>query len=81
KLMLDYHLGVRPQGYYNAKKREIELQEQLNGIQGERLSMQAARNSVEKRKIRTQVDLDPAAFRAELEAVVDQYNGIYAQQQ
>lgn len=80
-LMLDYHLGVRPQSYYDAKKREIELQEQLNGIQGERLSMQAARNSVEKRKVRTQVDLDPAAFRAELEAVVDQYNGIYAQQQ
>lgn len=81
KLMLDYHLGVRPQSYYDAKKREIELQEQLNGIQGERLSMQAARNSVEKRKVRTQVDLDPTAFRAELEAVVDQYNGIYAQQQ
>lgn len=80
-LMLDYHLGVRPQSYYDAKKREIELQEQLNGIQGERLSMQAARNSVEKRKVRTQVDLDPAAFRTELEAVVDQYNGIYARQQ
>lgn len=81
KLMLDYHLGVRPQSYYDAKKREIELQEQLNSIQSERLSIQAARNSVEKRKVRTQVDLDPAAFRAELEAVVDQYNGIYAQQQ
>lgn len=81
KLMLDYHLGVRPQNYYDAKKREIELQEQLNSIQSERLSMQAARNSVEKRKVRTQVDLDPAAFRAEMEAVVDQYNGIYAQQQ
>jgi len=81
KLMLDYHLGVRPQSYYDAKKRQIELQEQLNGIQSERLPMQTARNSVEKRKVRTQVDLDPTAFRAELEAVVDQYNGIYAQQQ
>ena len=81
RLMLDYHLGVRPQSYYDAKKREIELQEQLNDIQSERLSMQAARNSVEKRKVRTQVDLDPVAFREELEAVVDQYNVIYAQQQ
>lgn len=81
KLMLDYHLGVRPQSYYDSKKREIELQEQLNSIEGERLSLQAARNSVEKRKVRTQVDLDPAAFREELEALVDQYNGIYAQQQ
>ncbi|MEQ9087093.1 MAG: hypothetical protein RIE23_07860 [Pontimonas sp.] len=81
KLMLEYHLGVRPQSYYDAKKREIELQEQLAEIQSERLSMQAARNSVERRKIRTQVDLDPAAFRAELETVVDQYNGIYSLQQ
>lgn len=81
QLMLDYHLGVRPQSYYDARKREIELQEQLATIQGERLSMQAARNSVEKRKARAQVDLDPAAFRAELESVVDQYNGIYRQQQ
>ena len=81
RLMLDYHLGVRPQSYYDAKKREIELQEQLASVQGERLSMQAARNSVEKRKVRTQVDLDPGAFRAELESVVDQYNVIYGQQQ
>lgn len=81
KLMLDYHLGVRPQSYYDAKKREIEHQEQLDGIQRERISMQSARNSVEKRKVRTQVDLDPAEFRAELEKVVDKYNGIYRHQQ
>jgi hypothetical protein len=81
RLMLDYHLGVRPQSYYDARKRELELQEQLATVQGERLSLQAARNSVEKRKVRTQVDLDPAVFRAELESVVDQYNVIYGQQQ
>lgn len=81
KLMLEYHLGVRPQSYYDAKKREIELRQQLHLIQSERVSMQAARNSVEKRKVRAQVDLDPAAFRAELEGVVDQYNAVYGQQQ
>ena len=81
KLMLEYHLGVRPQSYYDAKRREIEHQEQLDDIQRERISMQSARNSVEKRKVRTQVDLDPAEFRAELETVVDKYNSIYAQQQ
>jgi energy-coupling factor transporter ATP-binding protein EcfA2 len=81
RLMIDYHLGVRPQSYYDARKREIELQEQLATVTLERGSMQAARNSVEKRKLRTQVDLDPAAFRAELEVVVDQYNAVYAQQQ
>lgn len=81
RLMLDYHLGVRSQSYYDARKREIELQEQLAVVQDERVSMQAARNSIEKRKIRTQVDLDPVAFRTELEAIVDQFNGVYAQQQ
>lgn len=81
RLMIDYHLGVRPQRYYDAKKREIELNEQLVAVENERQSIQAARNSVEKRKMRTQVDLDPGAFRAELEMVVDQYNGVYAQQQ
>ncbi|WP_033070140.1 AAA family ATPase [Thalassospira australica] len=81
KLMLEYHLGVKPQSYYDAKKIEIELLENLGEIQSERLSMQAARNSVEKRKIRSQVDLDPNVFRKELENVVDQYNDIYSKQQ
>lgn len=81
KLMIDYHLGVRPQSYYDAKKRELEFQEQLSAIEDERLSMQAARNSVQKRKQRTQVDLDPVAFRAEMEEAVDRYNAVYANQQ
>ena len=81
KLMIEYHLGVRPQSYYDAKKRYLELQEQLSGIEGERLSMQAARDSVQKRKQRIQVDLDPAAFRAEMEEAVDQYNAVYSRQQ
>lgn len=81
RLMIDYHLGVRPQSYYDARKREIELQEQLAVLEAERVSMQAARDSVQKRKDRAQVDLDPAAFRAELEDVVDHYNAVYAEQQ
>ena len=81
RLMIDYHLGVRPQSYYDARKREIELQEHLAALDVERVSMQAARDSVQKRKDRSQVDLDPVAFRAELENVVDQYNAIYAEQQ
>lgn len=81
RLMIDYHLGVRPQSYYDARKREIELQERLSVLEAERVSMQAARDSVQKRKDRSQIDLDPAAFRAELENVVDQYNVVYAEQQ
>jgi hypothetical protein len=81
KLMIEYHLGVRPQSYYNAKKKELELHQQFSIVEGERVSMQAARDSVQKRKQRTQVDLDPAAFRQEMEEAVDQYNAVYEQQQ
>lgn len=43
--------------------------------------MQAARDSVRRRKERVQVDIDPQAFRAEMEEAVDRYNAIYAEQQ
>lgn len=81
KNMIEFHLGVRPQSYYDAKKRNLELKEKLSGIETERLSMQAARDSVRRRKERVQVDLDPQAFRAEMEEAVDRYNAVYAEQQ
>lgn len=81
KNMIEFHLGVRPQGYYDAKKRDLELNEDFKKVEGERLSMQAARDSVQRRKERVQVDLDPQVFRAEMEAAVDRYNAVYAQQQ
>lgn len=81
KLMIEYHLGVRPQSYYDAKKKELELKEQLSDVEADRVSMQSARDSVQKRKQRTQVDLDPTAFRKEMEEAVDQYNAVYSQQQ
>ena len=81
KLMIEYHLGVRSQKYYDARKKDLELQQQLLDVEGERVSMQAARDSVQKRKQRSQVDLDPAAFRQEMEEAVDQYNVVYDKQQ
>lgn len=81
KLMIEYHLGVRPQSYYNAKKKELEFKEQLSDVEADRVSMQSARDSVQRRKQRTQVDLDPAAFRKEMEEAVDHYNVVYSQQQ
>lgn len=81
KNMIEFHLGVRPQSYYDARKRDLELRETLSDIEVERLSMQAARDSVRRRKERVQVDIDPAAFRAEMEEAVDRYNTIYAEQQ
>lgn len=81
KLMIEYHLGVRPQNYYNAKKKDLELKEQLSEVETDRLSMQSARDSVQRRKQRTQVDLDPVAFRKEMEEAVDHYNSVYSLQQ
>ena len=81
KLMLEYHLGVRPQSYYDSKKRELELSEKLVSIQNQRFPLQTARNSIEKRKRHTQVELNPAEFQAELEVLVDQWNDVYSEQQ
>jgi len=79
--MIEFHLGVRPQSYYDAKKKDLELREGLSSVEKERLSLQAARDSVRKRKERVQVDLNPVAFREEMEQAVDRYNAIYAEQQ
>lgn len=81
KNMIEFHLGVRPQSYYDAKKRDLELQEALSNITTERLSIQAACDSVRNRKERAQVDLDPQAYRAEMEEIVDRYNEIHLEQQ
>lgn len=81
KNMIEFHLGVRPQSYYDAKKRDLELREKLADVEKERISMQAARDSVRRRKERVQVDLDPHAFRTEMEEAVDLYNAVYAEQQ
>jgi len=81
RLMLDYHLGVRSQTFYDAKKRAIELHEELAGLQADRESMQSARNSVQKRKIGVQVDIDPESFKAEMEKLVDEVNEVYGRQQ
>lgn len=81
KNMIEFHLSVRPQSYYDARKTDLELQDSLSSVERERVSMQAARDSVRKRKERAQVDLDPSAFRAEMEEAVDRYNVVYAEQQ
>ena len=81
KNMLEYHLGVRPQSYYDAKKLSVELSEQKTRLETERGTLSAVRESYQKRKAARQVDLDPAVFRKEVEELVDQYNKIYARQQ
>jgi chromosome segregation ATPase len=72
---------VRPQSYYDAKRKHAELSEQRSRLQDERMTLTGVRDSYQKRKAVKQVDLDPAAFRKEAEELVDQYNRTYQLQQ
>lgn len=81
KHMLEYHLGVRPQSYYDAHKRSVELNEEKSKLERERLTLAGVRESYQKRKTIKQVDIDPATFRKEAEDLVDQYNKVYERQQ
>lgn len=81
KHMLEYHLTVRPQAYYDAKKQALTFEDQLAKLTADKAALASVRDSYHKRKAARLVDLDPAAFRAEVEQLVDQYNQIYVRQQ
>src|SRR6267142_2332939 len=50
KNMLEYHLGVRPQSYYDAKKRFVELAEEKARLSAERATLASVPGSYQKRK-------------------------------
>lgn len=81
KNMLEYHLGVRPQSYYDAKKRLVELANEKARLEAERTTLCTVRETYQKRKVARQVDIDPAVFRKEAEELVDAYNKVYERQQ
>jgi hypothetical protein len=81
KNMLEYHLGVRPQRFYNAKKKSVELLQEKARVEAERGALAAVRESYQRRKATRQLDLDPAVFRREIEELVAQYNKTYDRQQ
>lgn len=81
KHMLEYHLGVRPQSYYDAKKSSVELKAKKDKLAEERITLASVRDSYVRKKAARNVDLDPAVFRKEVEELVDQYNQIYGRQQ
>jgi hypothetical protein len=74
--MLEYHLGVRPQSFYDAKRKSVELLQEKTRVETERSALAAVRESYQKRKATKQVDLDPAVFRKEIEELIEQYNKI-----
>lgn len=79
--MLEYHLGVRPQNYYDAKRRSVEIDDEMRDLRAQKDTLVAVRTSYHKRKAARQVDLDPAVFRKEIEQLVDKYNEVYGRQQ
>ena len=60
KNMLEYHLGIRPQSYYDAKKKFVELSKRKSELESERMTLSSVRESYQRRKTTQQLDLDPA---------------------
>ena len=81
KNMIEYHLGIRPQSYYDAKKKEMEFLETKSAHQAERNVLSTALATFQKRSSQIQVSLDPVAFKEELDQLVDSYNLQRARQQ
>lgn len=79
--MLDYHLGVRPQSYYDAKAEELQIKNQINSLQKEIESLVSIETSYRRKKIEARVELDPVQFRKEIEELVQAVNAKYEVQQ
>jgi hypothetical protein len=48
--MLEYHLGVRPQDYYDAKRSSLEIDDEMREIRTQKETLVAVRTSYHKRK-------------------------------
>jgi hypothetical protein len=81
KEMIDYHLGIKPQTYYDAISQLYALKEKFTELSSEKSSLISVRDKYKSRKEVQKVDLDPEVFRKELEEVVVRYNDVYSKQQ
>lgn len=81
KSMLDYHLGVRPQSYYDALSSLHVASGRLATISQEKNALISVRNRYRDQKVTEQVDLDPELFKAEIESLVTKYNALFDEQQ
>ncbi len=81
KEMIEYHLGIKPQTYYDALSQMYSLKEELTELRDDKSAFINVRDKYKLRKETQKVDLDPEAFKKELEELVDTYNSIYSKQQ
>jgi len=79
--MIDYHLGIKPQTYYDALSQLYALKEKFAEFSAEKSALVSVRDKYKSRKEVQKVDLDPKAFKKELEELVEKYNAIYSKQQ
>jgi hypothetical protein len=81
KSMLDYHLGIRPQLYYDGIRKRFELEKQRGVIESEIVALDVVRRNFRTRKASMKLDIDNASFQAEMDSLVESYNAVHATQQ
>ena len=79
--MIEYHLGIRPQEFYDAKRKIHNLQAIVRQLSDEKSTLVSVRDSYQSRKQTMVIDIDPESFREEIDELVAAYNQSYEQQQ
>lgn len=81
KNMIDYHLGIKPQKYYDAVSKLFDLDTEDKALSTQAHAMNNVLRKYKARKSLQRLDLDPADFKAEIEELVEKFNEIYSNQQ
>lgn len=79
--MLDYHLGIRPQSYYDSQSALHEIVGNLSQIRLEKNALISVRERYSNQRAAEQVEINPTAFKEEVEELVTRVNALYAEQQ
>lgn len=81
KQMIDYHLGVRPQEYYDGIKKRHDADRSIAEIGRELDSLIGVKSRYVERKALAKTDIDPNSFKADIEDLIESLNATLQQQQ
>jgi len=81
KNMMDYHLGIRSQRFYDTQSKVHSLDADFAALSRDKDALITVRDGYKSKKAVEKVDLDPAAFKGEIEELVVSYNALYGDQQ
>lgn len=81
KTLVDYHLGIRSQAYYDAKAQLHDVTRRVREIVQERNSLIGVRDRYQSRKDQQHFDVDPETFKEEIEALVERLNSVLDRRQ